>query len=235
MTNQTPADPRQWRPLIFSLLALVGPFLLFLIVALVIASGDPTPRNMVLKIFSNYGALAVLAVLQLLALNAVRSSSGWSWADVGFKRFGPRQRELLWQIPLYLAVIYGVGQLTSRELPAVFFSPEVMKKAALTKRYLLLFLPAITIFCYGFFQNFLRARWGAVVAILTLPLLHFALSLKQFAPLALDIRLPLALEVFIGTLCMTLLQERQRNLWAPLLALFINTLLNMAILLKGHL
>ena len=34
---------------------------------------------------------------------------------------------------------------------------------------------------------------------------------------------------------MTLLQERQRNLWAPLLALFINTLLSLAILLKGHL
>ena len=90
MTNRPPADPRQWRPLIFSLLALVVPFLLFLIVVLVIASGDPTPGNMVLKIFSNYGALAVLAVLQLLALNAVRRSSGWSWADVGFKRFGPR-------------------------------------------------------------------------------------------------------------------------------------------------
>ena len=235
MTNQTPAHPRQWRPLIFSLLALIVPFLLFIIVTVVIASGDPTPGNRVLKIFSNYGALAVLAVLQLLALNAVRRSSGWSWAEVGFRSSSPHQRELLWQIPLYLAINYGIDRLIAQWLPAVFFSPEVMKKAALTKRYLLLFLPAITIFCYGFFQNFLRARWGAVVAILTLPLLHFALSLKQFAPLALDIRLLLALEVFIGTLCMTLLQERQRNLWAPLLALFINTLLNMAILLKGHL
>ena len=235
MTNRPPAHPRQWRPLIFSLLALVVPFLLFLIVALVIVSIDPTLGNVVLKIFSNYGALAVLAVLQLLALNAVRRRCRWTWADVGFQRFGPRQRELLWQIPLYLAVIYGVGQLTSRGLPAAFFSPEVMKKAALTKGYLLLFLPAITIFCYGFFQNFLRARWGAVVAVLTLPLLDLALSLKQFAPLALAIRLPLALEVFVGALCLTLLQERQRNLWAPLLALFINTLLSMAILLKEHL
>ena len=41
MTNRPPADPRQWRPLIFSLLALVVPFLLFVIVALAIASGDP--------------------------------------------------------------------------------------------------------------------------------------------------------------------------------------------------
>ncbi len=128
-----------------------------------------------------------------------------------------------------------MDRLIAQWLPAVFFSPEVMKQAARTKSYLLLFLPAITIFCYGFFQNFLRARWGAVVAVLTLPLLDLALSLKQFAPLALAIRLPLALEVFVGALCLTLLQERQRNLWAPLLALFINTLLSMAILLKEHL
>ena len=235
MTNRPPAEPRQWRPVIYSLLALVLPFLLLLIVAVAIAVISPALKDSMEKIITNYWALLALCFLQLLALDSVRRRCRWTWADVGFKRFGPRQRELLWQIPLYLAVIYGVGQLTSRELPAAFFSPEVMKKAALTKGYLLLFLPAITIFCYGFFQNFLRARWGAVVAVLTLPLLDLALSLKQFAPLALDIRLLLALEVFIGALCMTLLQERQRNLWAPLLALFINTLLSMLILLKEHL
>lgn len=155
---QQPADPRQWRPMIYSLLALVLPFLLLLIVAVAIAVINPAHKDEVEKLITNNWTLITLAALQLLALDSVRRRCRWTWADVGFKRFGPRQRELLWQIPLYLAVIYGVGQLTSRWLPAELNGPEAKKMAAYFTLYVLPFILPMVIFCYGFFQNFLRAR-----------------------------------------------------------------------------
>ena len=223
-----PAEPRQWRPVIYSLLALVLPFLLLLIVAVAIAVISPALKDSMEKIITNYWALLALCFLQLLALDSVRRRCRWTWADVGFKRFGPRQRELLWQIPLYLAVIYGVGQLTSRELPAELTGPEAKKMVVHFMVYVLPFILPLTIFCYGFFQNFLRARWGSAVAVLTLPLLYLAFSLKQYDQLSSADLLISALVVFIGNLCITLLQERQRNLWAPLLAMLANTLLTIA-------
>lgn len=65
--------------------------------------------------------------------------------------------------------------------------------------------------------------------MLTLPLLYLAFNLKQYDQLSSAARLTSALVVFIGNLCITLLQERQRNLWAPLLAMLTNNLLTIAL------
>ena len=71
--------------MIYSLLALVLPFLLLLIIAVAVIS--PANKDEVEKTITNNWTLITLAALQLLALDSVRRRCRWTWADVGFNRF----------------------------------------------------------------------------------------------------------------------------------------------------
>ena len=226
-----PADPRRWRPLIFSLLAWLLPFFLLNIAIAAVVMRTEKYFNYYEKLMVALGdwrSVLAITVLQLLALDWLRRRSGWRWVDVGFGAFSRRSSELLWQIPVYLGVLLALNQL--------LFSPEEIRMLAPGRLWLLprslpadlIDIPPLLILFCGFVQNFCRARWGSRAAVvLPITTLWLLLLAFYFSSPALPLRIlaQLLLPVWVGGLGLALLQERHRTLCVPMLARALNTLL----------
>ena len=159
-----PADPRQWRPVIYSLLAyFLSDFLIGLVPVFMVLAQNPhiTPEQ-------SPQQLLFVVVAQLFFLDLVRRRCRWTWADVGFNRFSKRQWELLWQIPLYLATLYTLKQLLEWKMRTWFagrIAMQGMEPVDKSPVGLLLALATILpleIMLRGFVQNFVRACWGSL-------------------------------------------------------------------------
>mgnify|MGYP000895823254 CR=1 FL=1 len=140
---------------------------------------------------------------------------------MGFHRLSRRQWELLWQLPLLLALLLGLNQLLGYlELKPVvqlkYLHPQ-MPPAMLAIAFGGLFLQLLAqeIVFRGFLQNFARARWGRWLAVPLVALLDMILLSALFDLPPFPAYLLMGFAVSCG---LSLMQERQRNLWAPTLA-----------------
>ncbi len=240
MSNLKPADPRQWQPVIYSLLAHYLPSFLISMATLfmVVAQSQQITEEQIQQQLANPWLLLFVVVVQLFFLDLVRRRCRWTWTDVGFNRFSQRQWELLWQIPLYLAAIYTLSQLLEGKMHA--WSPEAsivmqeMEPVYKSPVGLLLALATILpleITLRGFVQNFVRARWGSLAAVLAPPLAIGLVLLLILLNVPANLRPPLVLlwPIFISLAALNLLQERHRNLWVLVLVQAINALITVAI------
>lgn len=157
---------------------------------------------------------------------------------MGFNRFSQRQWELLWQIPLYLAAIYTLSQLlegkvrawsAENRMPMQAVEPVDKSPASLLLAFATI-LP-LEIMLRGFVQNFVRARWGSLAAVLAPPLAICLMLLLILLNVPVDQRPPLVLlwPIFISLAALNLLQERHRNLWVLVLVEAIDVLIAVAI------
>lgn len=236
-----PADPRRWRPLIYSLLAYFLPaFFLNLLAVMVFvwSHGEPIDQEQLTRWLGSPLLILLLVVLQLICLDRVRRAFNWSWTDVGFNRFTKRQWELLWQIPLYLATLHTLNQLLEGRLQGWLMRNGGIRvlgpadNSLLGLLQLLATILPLEITLRGFVQNFCRARWGALGAVLvpalTITLLVLLMVLQALPP---GQRPPLVMVtgLLVPLIAINLLQERHRNLWVPALVSAVNGLINLAL------
>ncbi len=237
---QQPADPRQWQPVIYSLLAyFLSAFLIDMATIFMdAAQNQQISQEQIQQQLTSPQQLLFVVVVQLFFLDLVRRRCRWTWTDVGFNRFSKRQWELLWQIPLYLATIYTLKQLLEGKMRA--WSPEAsivmrgMEPVYKSPVDLLLALATILpleIMLRGFVQNFVRARWGSLAAVLATPLAIGLVLLLTALSMPTNQRPPLVLlwPIFISLAALNLLQERHRNLWVLVLVQVIGVLIAVAI------